>query len=140
MGSQFPDQGSNPRPRHCKADSLPMDYQGSPQYNVLKTVFVRWRSSDYGFLSSAKPLPDYPRGRWGTYGGSVRAERTHHRHPSRSSTQGGLGSDFHEPERCWLWSEGIHGELMPEYIPTGCVSRKITGHPEETTLKAPKMG
>ena len=28
--SQFPDQGSNPRPLHCKADSLPLDHQGSP--------------------------------------------------------------------------------------------------------------
>ena len=30
VGSQFPDQGSNPHPLHCKADSLPLDHQGSP--------------------------------------------------------------------------------------------------------------
>ena len=27
VGSQFPDQGSNPRPLHWKADSLPLDHQ-----------------------------------------------------------------------------------------------------------------
>ena len=31
VGSQFPDQGSNPHPLHWKADSLPLDHQGSPQ-------------------------------------------------------------------------------------------------------------
>ena len=29
VGSQFPDQGSNPGPPHCKAHSLPLDYRGS---------------------------------------------------------------------------------------------------------------
>ena len=30
VGSQFPNQGSNPCPLHQKADSLPLDQQGSP--------------------------------------------------------------------------------------------------------------
>ena len=30
VGSQFPDQGSNPGPLHCKVDSLPLDHQGRP--------------------------------------------------------------------------------------------------------------
>ena len=30
MGSLFPDQGLNPHPLHWKADSLPLDHQGSP--------------------------------------------------------------------------------------------------------------
>ena len=29
-GSQFPDQGSNPRPQHWKADSETVDHQRSP--------------------------------------------------------------------------------------------------------------
>ena len=31
VGSEFPDQGSNPRPLHCKVNSQPLDHQGSPQ-------------------------------------------------------------------------------------------------------------
>ena len=31
----FPDQGSNPSPLHCKADSQPLDHQGSPSKTVL---------------------------------------------------------------------------------------------------------
>ena len=30
MGSQLPDQGSNPHPLHWKVKSQPMDRQGSP--------------------------------------------------------------------------------------------------------------
>ena len=30
VGSWFPDQGSNPRPLHWKADSSPLGHQGSP--------------------------------------------------------------------------------------------------------------
>ena len=30
----FPDQGSNPRPLHCQADSQPLRHQGSP-YHIL---------------------------------------------------------------------------------------------------------
>ena len=29
-GSPFPDEGSNLRALHCKADSLPLDHEGSP--------------------------------------------------------------------------------------------------------------
>ena len=35
VGSQFPDQESNPCPLYCKADSLPLDHQGSPDHVVL---------------------------------------------------------------------------------------------------------
>ena len=31
----FPDQGSNPHPLHWKADSLPLDHQGSPSKSSL---------------------------------------------------------------------------------------------------------
>ena len=31
VGSEFPDQGSNPRPLHCKVNSQPLHHQGSPQ-------------------------------------------------------------------------------------------------------------
>ena len=34
-GSQFPNQGSNLRPLHWKADSLPLDHQGSPQCQIF---------------------------------------------------------------------------------------------------------
>ena len=34
-GSQFPDQGLNLRPLHCKADSLPLDHQRSPDLFIL---------------------------------------------------------------------------------------------------------
>ena len=34
MGSQFPDQGSNTSPLHGKADSQPLDHQGSPPLNL----------------------------------------------------------------------------------------------------------
>ena len=37
VGSQFPDQGSNPCPLHCKEDSLPLDHQGSLHIQYLKT-------------------------------------------------------------------------------------------------------
>ena len=36
VGSQFPNQESNQRPLHCKADSLPLDHEGSPQIFILK--------------------------------------------------------------------------------------------------------
>ena len=36
VGSQFLDQGSNPSPLHCKVDSLPLDYQGSPKMDEFK--------------------------------------------------------------------------------------------------------
>ena len=36
VGSQFPDQGWNLRPLHCKADSLPLDHQGSPHSDLSK--------------------------------------------------------------------------------------------------------
>ena len=44
VGSQFPDQGSNPCPLHWKADSQPLDHQGNP-----KNCFL-WRRDvlDYG--------------------------------------------------------------------------------------------
>ena len=32
LGSQFLNQGSNLRPLHCKADSLPLDHQGIPRF------------------------------------------------------------------------------------------------------------
>ena len=31
VGSECPDQGSNPQPLHCKVNSHPLDHQGSPQ-------------------------------------------------------------------------------------------------------------
>ena len=34
-GSQFPDQGLNPCPLHWKADSLPLDHQGSPAFIIF---------------------------------------------------------------------------------------------------------
>ena len=30
VGSEFPHQGSNPYPLHCKTDSQPLEHQGSP--------------------------------------------------------------------------------------------------------------
>ena len=38
----FPNQGLNPRPLHCKADSYPLDHQGSPRiFNFLiRTCFT----------------------------------------------------------------------------------------------------
>ena len=41
VGSQFPDQGSNPRPLNCKADSLPLDHQGSPFYRILSRTVLK---------------------------------------------------------------------------------------------------
>ena len=38
VGSQFPDQGWNPRPLHWKADSLPLDHQGSPASSCILTA------------------------------------------------------------------------------------------------------
>ena len=35
----FLDQGSNPCPLHCHADSHPGDHQGSPKYKLLKKKF-----------------------------------------------------------------------------------------------------
>ena len=47
--SQFPDQGSNQRPLHCKMDSQPLDHQGSPQttssYSSCLCVPQRVKSS-----------------------------------------------------------------------------------------------
>ena len=43
----FPDQGSNPCPLHWKADSLPLDHQGSPSKSSLAEGcpgFLRSRS------------------------------------------------------------------------------------------------
>ena len=39
VGSQFPDQGSNLCPLHWKADSLPLDRQGSPWVDILFFFF-----------------------------------------------------------------------------------------------------
>ena len=36
VGSSFPDQGSNPRPLHWKADSEPLDHQEVPQCGILE--------------------------------------------------------------------------------------------------------
>ena len=35
VGSQFPHQGSNQRPLHCKAYSLPLDHQGSSGWHIV---------------------------------------------------------------------------------------------------------
>ena len=35
VGSQFPDKGLNPHPLHWKADSLPLDHQGSPFFLII---------------------------------------------------------------------------------------------------------
>ena len=34
----FPDQQSNPRPLHWRADSLPLDHPGSPTHLLLATI------------------------------------------------------------------------------------------------------
>ena len=46
MGSQFPDQGSNPHPLHLKATSSPLDHQGSPCLFSLLKDFVHSRCQD----------------------------------------------------------------------------------------------
>ena len=38
VGSLLSDQGSNPCPLHCKADSSPLDYQGSPASIIFSFV------------------------------------------------------------------------------------------------------
>ena len=38
MGSLLSDQGSNPCPLHCKADSSPLNYQGSPASVIFSFV------------------------------------------------------------------------------------------------------
>ena len=38
VGSQFPDQGSNPNPLHWKVDSQPLDHQGSPSHLIFMTT------------------------------------------------------------------------------------------------------
>ena len=40
VGPQFPDQGQNPRPLHCKVDSLPLDHQGSPNHPILLILLI----------------------------------------------------------------------------------------------------
>ena len=69
VGSQFPDQGSNPRPRHWKVDSLPLDHQGSPyvcsltgamgilSLRILSTEHMK-REAQLGWPRSF-PLLDY---------------------------------------------------------------------------------
>ena len=47
VGSQFPDQGLNLRPLHCKVDSLPLDHQGSP----LREDFEFPQSMEWEFES-----------------------------------------------------------------------------------------
>ena len=51
MGSQFPDQGSNPHPLHLKATSSPPDHQGSPCLFSLLKDFVHSRCQDPQVLS-----------------------------------------------------------------------------------------
>ena len=41
VGSQFPDQGSNPCPLHWKADSLPLDHQGSSNFEFIFVYGMR---------------------------------------------------------------------------------------------------
>ena len=44
MGSYFPDQGSNPHPLHWRADSKPLDHQGSsPQTNFIQLTLEQHR-------------------------------------------------------------------------------------------------
>ena len=43
VASWLPDQGSNPHPRHCKADSQPLDHWKSPYFKVLlPSVWCPW--------------------------------------------------------------------------------------------------
>ena len=49
VGSQFPEQGSKPHPRHCKADSEPLDQQGSPPTRMFSLVHsFTHAASSYG--------------------------------------------------------------------------------------------
>ena len=38
--SWFPNQGSNPQPLHCKADSYPLDHQQSPSVHLYLHIFT----------------------------------------------------------------------------------------------------
>ena len=42
VGSEFHHQGSNPHPLHCKTESHPLEYQGSP-ICVLIICFPEWQ-------------------------------------------------------------------------------------------------
>ena len=52
-----PDQGLNPRPLYCKADSLPLDHQGSPKCLPLRES-SRWPEMCSGeIILRGPPLP-----------------------------------------------------------------------------------
>ena len=40
VGSQFPNQGLNPSPLHLKADSQPLDHQGSPWAPFCQGIYI----------------------------------------------------------------------------------------------------
>ena len=54
-GILVPSQGSNPHPQHWKADSSPLDHQGSPSENFCSPLaFNQWEGS---ILSASRPFP-----------------------------------------------------------------------------------
>ena len=59
VGSQFPDQGSNLCPLHWKADSLPLDRQGSPWVDILFFFFLIFEFYFIYFLYSRSLLVSY---------------------------------------------------------------------------------
>ena len=40
VGPFFPDHGLNPRPPYCKADSQPLDHQGSPHQSPFNKIII----------------------------------------------------------------------------------------------------
>ena len=40
VGFFFPDHGLNPCPPYCKADSQPLDHQGSPQQSLFNQIII----------------------------------------------------------------------------------------------------
>ena len=57
MGSQLPSQGSNPRPRHWKVKSQPLDHQGSPSGILLGQRTVIHGQPPAGGLHSVSSCP-----------------------------------------------------------------------------------
>ena len=54
-GVLVPSQGSNPHPQHWKADSSPLDHQGSPSENFCSPLaFNQWEGS---ILSACRAFP-----------------------------------------------------------------------------------
>lgn len=63
VGSWLPDQEPYPHPRHCQADSWPLDHQGSP---ITTAIFIHWKKMPSGWMALSVParLPEAG-GPWG---------------------------------------------------------------------------